>query len=106
MATSKTIKFNGVDITVKELTLQDVNDLANGTEQTAAGTMAELLKRSAGLTRAKVMKFTPSDLQTLVDAMVEVNGSFLSQAREIGLEEAAAHLEKMFKGVFCLPFLK
>lgn len=105
MGISKTVKINDTTVTVRELTVREIYDLANGSGDNAAAAIAELLETCSTVKTEFVMELAPSELQPLIEAMIEVNRPFLDQAAAIGMDEAAAGMEKMVRSIFSLPFL-
>lgn len=105
MASTSDAKLGSRTIAVRELTLQEIYDLTHDTDKEEAEILCDLLRLTSGLERDDVMCHTPSELQPLVDAMVEVNKSFFDQAAAINMTSAATMLERMIKAVFTLAFL-
>ena len=107
MGKSNTVALNGKQITVRELTMQEINDLTNQAEDTTAlEQITGLLSTCTNTSPDDIMVCYPSDLEPLVDELVKVNSSFLDQATALNSKEVADALVELLKSVCLLAFLK
>ena len=107
MSISKTLNLAGKNVTVRELTVQEIYDLSQlGDETNQVNTLAVLLSTATSATREDILPLAPSQLQPLIDLFLEVNSPFLGQMRAVGMKEAAAALERILGSISALPFLR
>jgi len=93
------------DITVNELTMREIADLAATPDGSPVAAMVRLITAATDIKPEDVAAMTPSELSPLVDAMLEVNKDFFAQARAVGMEETADLLEGLIKKIFIVAFL-
>jgi len=105
MPRTNTVTVSGKEITVSELTMQQIIDLSETTEESAPAQIVGLLDKTTSMTSAEVAALAPSDISDLVTAVLEVNKDFLFQAQALGMEAAAKSLERMIRSIFMTPFL-
>ena len=100
----KTIKIDDREITVKELRIRDIMDLAEALDQ---GNLMETLKaelpRLTDFPADQLEELAPSEIRQILDAAKVVNADFLSGARAVGLgkvlEQAVASIGQTFGGL-------
>lgn len=106
MSISKTLILAGKTITVRELTVQEIYDLSQPEDKiNQVNTLAVLLTTATSATREDIMPLAPSQLQPLIDLLMEVNSPFLGQMRAVKMEDAANALERILGSISALPFL-
>lgn len=89
MQKTKVIKLTERELTISELKVRDIYDLigqAGQNEGAFFGEMSELLHRCSGLTMDDLMGLYPSEVEDVWAAIQEVNASFLSLARKLGVD--------------------
>lgn len=102
---SKVVELGKEKITVRELTVKEIRDLARmPDESTVVDRLQVLLKKCAGIDPDQLLGFAPSDLQPLIDSMLEVNASFFAQAAAVGMESAGQALRKIIGAVSMIAF--
>jgi len=107
MGKSNTAPLNGKQVTVRELTMQEINDLTNRPpDETAVEQIGAMLAVCTNTTPEEIMKSFPSDLDPLVEVLVEVNRPFLDQAAKINAREVAEALEQLLRSVCLIAFTK
>lgn len=106
MAKSKVVDLGRVQVTVRELTLEEIHALFDVDEKRATDGIINMLETSTTAKRADLLKTAPSDMQPLVDALVEVNSSFLDQCRQVNNPDLADSLENLLRQVSMIAFLK
>ncbi len=90
---TKTIKFKGIDISVKELTVAQLEEVLQDAT-TGSMTMIDrvfnpdfiserMIVLSTGLDAAELCTVAPSELRPIVDAVKEVNPDFLAGAASL-----------------------
>ena len=99
MIKTKTVKLEGKTFVVQEMTLKQLSAFFNmPVESTIIDRINSLLEYCVpGLD--DVISYSPSELQMIIDAMLEVNDSFFVQAAALGMQAAAEQLEKVIKGL-------
>lgn len=105
MAISGTVEVNGQKVMVREFTLQEIDDFSNMGEVSQAELMSRLIATATSVDIDFIKPLAPSELQPLVDKMLEVNTSFFDQAGAAGMAEAADGLARLIKGIFIVAFL-
>lgn len=103
-----TFIWKGAPVTVREMTIQDVIDLA-GTRDDSGGllTVLELLQRCCqDLDQDLIAASRPSEIKELVARIREVNTDFFEMCRDVDMSGPADGLERIIKSLFLLPFLK
>lgn len=91
MRNTKNIQWQDKDITVQELTMQELAETLDNIATTAdildllfdARLPSEAVVKSSGIARANLHKCTPSELKRLWDAAEEVNPFFLAAVRRL-----------------------
>lgn len=89
---------------VRELLLKEIEELGKAGQVSAASGITSLLETCTDTDADFIAGLAPSELQPLIDALLEVNASFFSQAQAVGVTEAAAGLEKLIKLIFIVAF--
>jgi len=103
--TDEKVTIDKLAITVNELTMQQIADLMKIDEENATTSVIKLLEATTNIKASELMPLKPSEIQGIVDKMVEVNTPFLSQQRAIGNDLAAEALEKLLRSVCMIAFL-
>ena len=101
MGNSKTIELRDKPVTVRELLLCEILEITKDAERPAVEATLDLYEAASSLTKEDIVKYYPSELQTVIDALVEVNKSFLEQA---GLLKETG-LPALFQGLIESPCL-
>ena len=91
MRNTKNIKWQDNDITVQELTMQELAETLDGIASTAdqldllfdTRLPSEAVVQSSGIEREKLHECTPSQLEQLWDAVEEVNPFFLAAVQRL-----------------------
>ena len=82
----KIIKIDDQEITIKELRVRDIYELAASDEKLPMmERLEDALSRCSDTSKEKLMDMTPSELEELWAGFREVNSSFLSLAEKAGL---------------------
>lgn len=100
--------WQGSPVTVRELTIQDILDLA-GTRDESGGllTILDLLRRCCpDLDPDVICASRPSEIRELVARIKEVNADFFAMCRDVQMDGPADGLERILNSIFLLPFLK
>lgn len=100
--------WKGQSVTVCELTMQDVCDLA-GTRDDTGGllTVIELLRRCCpDLDPDLISTSRPSEIRELVTRIREVNADFFEMCRDVDMSGPAEAFDRLLKSLFLLPFLR
>ncbi len=105
MAKSKVIDLGRDKITVRELTLEEIHQLFEAVEENPTDGIINMLESCTTAKRAQLLKQAPSDIQPLVDGMVEVNKNFLDQCRQTNNEGMAKSFETLLRQVSLIAFL-
>jgi len=101
MPKSKIITINGEDITLRELRVRDIYDLLTMDDGVSMGDrFDDLLRRGTDISREQMLDWTPTDIKELLDAVKEVNSSFLDLAAMVGLDDPAAMMRKQLHEQF------
>lgn len=108
MGSCKTVLVAGQEVKVSELTMRDIHDLAvaDMTSESVVTGVRMLVEKATTLSAEQLMGQYPSDLQPLIEALLEVNKAFFGQAAALGMQSAAALVENKIKGLFmlaCVP---
>lgn len=107
MGQAKTVPLNGETITVRELTLEEINTLTKRPEnESPIEAITALYETCTTAKIEKLMPLCPSELEPLVAAVVEVNSSFLSQAEKVNAEDVGDALKGMIQSLSLIAFLK
>ncbi len=108
---SKTVKLDGKVITVRELTVREIKELFdmpdNATMVDRIGAIlgkCAFLGKGGSVDEEFILDYSPSDLQPLIDTMVEVNSAFFAQAASVGMEQAAQALRQIMNAVSMIAF--
>ncbi len=102
---SKTVNLGGTHITVRELTVMEIQKMTNMPE--SAGWVERIgfvLGECASIETDFLMSYPPSELQGLIDAMLEVNAAFFAQAAAVGMDGAAQALRRIIGAVSMIAF--
>lgn len=105
MAKSKKLTVAGKEVTVSELTMQQIFDLSGGKYENPVSQISDLLSLTTGLKREDIMPWAPSEIGEMVDAVLEVNSDFLSQANKLEMGQTAEAMERLIRSIFTLSFL-
>jgi hypothetical protein len=106
MAKSKVIDMGRDKVTVRELTLEEIHTLFETAESNAADGILNMLTSCSDAKRDKLLGQAPSDMQPLVDGLVEVNSSFLGQCRQVNNKALADSFENLLRQVSLIAFLQ
>ncbi len=101
-----TIDVAGKKVRVRELTVREIKTLADMPEDVSiADRLTGLLETCAdGIKKDDLLDFAPSELQPLIDTMLEVNSAFFDQASAIGMDAAGEALKQMIGAVSMIAF--
>jgi hypothetical protein len=80
MAKSEVVDLGRTQVTVRELTLEEIKELFDATEKSATDGIVNMLEKATTIKRADLMKMAPSDMEPMLDKLVEVNSSFRSMS--------------------------
>jgi len=105
MSLTKKVEIDRKVYSVNELTMQQIVDLTNGEADSALSPLIKMLECCTDAKKEDILPMSPSDIGTLVDALVEVNTPFLQQARKIGAPASAEALETLLRSVCLIAFL-
>ena len=89
-------------VTVRELTVKEIKELFDMPEEVSPIDRLTFLlnKISSGtLKNEELLRFSPSELDGLVESMLKVNKSFFAQAERVGMMAVGEGLEKMICSV-------
>lgn len=87
MVKTSTVKIGKRQVMVRELTLREVRDLMLTPPREIVEGVASLLAACTDITTEELMDYAPSELQPLIDTILEINADFFAQAEM--LEETA-----------------
>ncbi len=87
MRKTKIIRIDDQEITVKELTLRDIQELIDGSKTGILPALEILLAKSCGIKSDDIFKFAPSELEGLYAVFEEVNSAFFRIAEKLGLKQ-------------------
>jgi len=104
MSGVKTVKLGGKTVTVRELTVAEIHALAVGGAENPVDTIIQLLTTCTSAKPEDIPPLTPSEIDPLIEAMLEVNNRFFVQMQGIGMEETAEALRRLIRSVSVLPF--
>lgn len=85
--------------------MAQIAEMAETSSQSPVDTMTKMLEKGTDIDREFILQRSPSELEPLVAAMLEVNNSFFEQTRAVGMHDAAKELEKMIRQIFIVAFL-
>jgi len=105
MSGVKTVKLGSKTVTVRELTVAEIHSLATGGAENPVDTIIQLLTTCSSAKPEDIPPLTPSEIDPLIEAMLEVNSRFFGQMQAIGMEEGAESLRRLIKSVSVLPFM-
>ena len=78
---SKTVKIDSTAVTVREFTVAEISELfAMDDAASLVDRMVFMLDTCSSMNLDEIREYSPSDLQPLIDALLEVNQSFFAQA--------------------------
>jgi len=88
------VRIDDREITVKELTVQDVLEMFDFQEGDNFWTLAQRhLPKATDLSVEDMQKMAPSELETVFEKWKEVNASFFRIARALGLNSVLAQMK-------------
>lgn len=102
---SKKIAVGGIDVTVREMTMQQISALSGASYENPVDQLVDLLVATTDVTREQLMPLAPSEVSGMIAAILEVNSDFLSQAKALGMTETAEAMERLIRSLFTLSFL-
>ena len=105
MALNQKVEIDRKVYTVNELTMQQIVDLTAGEADNIAAPITRLLEMSTDAKKEDILTMAPSEIQLLVDAMVNVNSPFFLQAIKIGAKESAEQFENLLRSIYLIAFL-
>jgi len=92
MRQRKTVKIDDREITVKELTVQEILNILNDAEDAGGDQIQDLknlvekhLMKATDATLSDFKSMAPSEIQQVFDAFKEVNAVFFATAQRLGL---------------------
>ena len=100
MRKTKSIKIDDREITVKELTLKDIQELIDSAKTGVLPALEVLLTKACGITADDLSAYAPSEIEMLYDVFMDVNASFFRIADRLGLQQVAATLMKNIQSDF------
>lgn len=104
---SKTVKIDATPVTIRELTVTEVSALFGMDQDTNLIDRLEfMLGCCSDMDIKAIMKHSPSDLQPLIDALIEVNASFFAQADQVGMAAAAEVLKNLLQSLSMIVFVR
>lgn len=93
MRKRKIVKIDDREITVKELSVEDILDLQGLNLADFESALAGFLPRCTDIGLGALKKLAPSEIRLLVDAFREVNADFFLTAGWLGLDGLLANLK-------------
>lgn len=106
MAKSEVVDLGRTQVTVRELTLEEIKELFDATEKSATDGIVNMMEKATTIKRADLMKMAPSDMEPMLDKLVEVNSSFLGLCRRANNHELAESLETLLSQVSLIAFFQ
>lgn len=105
MPRSATVPVGKKTVMVRELILSEINELMNAPSRPIVEAICDLLGRCTDIKPEDLMSYAPSDIDPMVQKILELNQDFFAQAEALKQTEISAELRRMILRISMLAYL-
>lgn len=89
----------------REITIDQIRQVCAEDQRQPIDRITELLSFVSDATVADIGPLAPSEIKSLLDAILEVNADFFELAAQVNMAPAAKQLEGLIRSIFLIRFI-